>query len=79
MLLRYCVDRGKSVRVLEAFLEKKDVLLATEKQWLLDIHATAVLSDAAFLGWYVQLDTEPNLVNRSTIVRQLSSPGCLLS
>lgn len=79
MVRRYCVDRGKSVRVLETFLEKKDALLTTEKQWLLDIHATAVLSDAAFLGWYVQLVAAPNLVNRATIARQPDSPGCLLS
>jgi len=49
MLRRYRVDRGKSAKALEAFLEKKDALLTTEKQWLLDIHATAVWSDAAFL------------------------------
>ena len=73
------MDRGKSVRVLESFLENKEVLLETEKQWLLDIHASAVLSDAAFLGWYVQLVTQPNIVNFVTIVRQPSSPGSLLS
>lgn len=48
--LAYRVDRGKSVQALQAFLEKKDILLQTEKQWLSDIHANAVLSDAAFLG-----------------------------
>ncbi|KAF8623623.1 hypothetical protein AX17_007325 [Amanita inopinata Kibby_2008] len=48
--LAYRVDREKSVQVLRAFLDKKETLLQTEKQWLLDINATAVLSDAAFLG-----------------------------
>ncbi|KAK2460945.1 hypothetical protein APHAL10511_007415 [Amanita phalloides] len=48
--LAYCVDRGKSVQILQNFLKKKDLLLAAERQWLLDIHANAVLSDAAFLG-----------------------------
>ncbi|KAF8627988.1 hypothetical protein AX15_004116 [Amanita polypyramis BW_CC] len=48
--LAYRVDRGKSVQVLQAFLDKKDIILETERQWLYGIHADAVLSDAAFLG-----------------------------
>jgi hypothetical protein len=36
---------------LKLFLSKKDILLNAERQWLIDIHAHVVLSDAAFLGW----------------------------
>lgn len=45
------MDRVKSVEVLRAFLDKKDILLEQERQWLLQIGARCVLSDAAFLGW----------------------------
>lgn len=48
---RYRVDRQKSVDVLKAFLEKKDVKLEEERRWLTEIKADCVLSDAAFLGW----------------------------
>jgi hypothetical protein len=48
---RYRVDRRKSVEVLKKFLDKKDELLERERQWLLQIKAQCVLSDAAFLGW----------------------------
>lgn len=48
--LAYRVDRQKSVDVLKQFLSKKDILLHAERQWLIDIQAHAVLSDAAFLG-----------------------------
>ena len=37
--------------MLKLFLSKKDMLLNEERQWLIDIQAHAVLSDAAFLGW----------------------------
>ena len=50
---RYRVDRRKSVEVLENFLAKKDVKVADESQWLKVIRVDCVLSDAAFLGWYV--------------------------
>ncbi|PFH53134.1 hypothetical protein AMATHDRAFT_73660 [Amanita thiersii Skay4041] len=48
--LAYRVDRQKSVQALKNFLQKKDALLESERQWLLGINASAVLSDAAFLG-----------------------------
>ncbi|KIM40581.1 hypothetical protein M413DRAFT_446014 [Hebeloma cylindrosporum] len=48
--LAYRVDRRKSVEVLKKFLLKKDELLERERQWLLQINAHCVLSDAAFLG-----------------------------
>lgn len=47
----YRVDRRKSVEVLKKFLDKKDELLGRERQWLLEVQAHGVLSDAAFLGW----------------------------
>jgi hypothetical protein len=47
------VDRQKSIEALKHFLHKKDALLERERQWLLDVHAEGVLSDAAFLGWSV--------------------------
>ncbi|KAF8969229.1 transmembrane amino acid transporter protein-domain-containing protein [Flammula alnicola] len=48
--LAYRVDRRKSVEVLKKFLSKKDELLERERQWLLQVQANSVLSDAAFLG-----------------------------
>lgn len=39
--------------VLRSFLNKKDKKVLEEYQWLRDIGADCVLSDAAFLGWYV--------------------------
>ena len=39
---------------MKAFLETKDLKLKEEKEWLVEIGADCVLSDAAFLGWYVQ-------------------------
>lgn len=47
---RYRVDRRKSVEVLRSFLEKKDQKVAEEVEWLREIQADAVLSDAAFLA-----------------------------
>ncbi|KAI5823206.1 hypothetical protein K523DRAFT_344632 [Schizophyllum commune Tattone D] len=47
---RYQVDRRKSVEVLKAFLQRKDILLETEASWLREICAQGILSDAAFLG-----------------------------
>jgi hypothetical protein len=49
--LAYRIDREKSVADLEAFLRKKNAKLAVEREWLINISADAVLSDAAFLGW----------------------------
>ncbi|KAG1819919.1 hypothetical protein EV424DRAFT_1539719 [Suillus variegatus] len=46
----YRVDRHKSVEALRSFLARKESLLEQERQWLLDIQADCVLSDAAFLG-----------------------------
>lgn len=46
----YRVDRRRSVEALRSFLARKDSLLEQEKQWLVDIQADCVLSDAAFLG-----------------------------
>ncbi|RDB25650.1 hypothetical protein Hypma_006794 [Hypsizygus marmoreus] len=48
--LAYRVDRQKSVDVLKSFLDRKDTILDLERQWLEDIKAHAVLSDAAFMG-----------------------------
>ncbi|KAG5726417.1 hypothetical protein E4T56_gene9941 [Termitomyces sp. T112] len=48
--LAYRVDRQKSVEVLKSFLSRKDDILETERRWLEEIGAHAVLSDAAFLG-----------------------------
>ncbi|KAJ6507778.1 hypothetical protein C8R47DRAFT_57548 [Mycena vitilis] len=48
--LAYRVDRQRSVAVLESFLDKKDAILQTEVQWLRQIRAGCVLSDAAFIG-----------------------------
>ncbi|KAH9928700.1 uncharacterized protein B0H18DRAFT_246196 [Fomitopsis serialis] len=48
--LAYRVDRQKSVEVLQSFLRKKDMKVLEESQWLKDIGADCVLSDAAFLG-----------------------------
>ncbi|KAF9466587.1 transmembrane amino acid transporter protein-domain-containing protein [Collybia nuda] len=48
--LAYRVDRQKSIDVLKLFLGRKSVILEFERQWLLEIRAHAVLSDAAFLG-----------------------------
>lgn len=45
------MDRQKSVDVLKAFVDHKDVLLEEERAWLIEIKADCVLSDAAFLGW----------------------------
>jgi hypothetical protein len=50
---RYHVDRQKSVDVLKDFLDKKDTKLQEERAWLLETKVDCVLSDAAFLGWYV--------------------------
>ncbi|KAH7884391.1 hypothetical protein F5I97DRAFT_1889167 [Phlebopus sp. FC_14] len=46
----YRVDRRKSFDALKSFLSKKEILVRQEKQWLIDIGADCVLSDAAFLG-----------------------------
>lgn len=51
VIFRYRVDRQKSVDVLKAFLEKKDIKLEDERAWLVDTKVDCVLSDAAFLGW----------------------------
>ncbi|TFK28152.1 hypothetical protein FA15DRAFT_612610 [Coprinopsis marcescibilis] len=48
--LAYEIDRQRSLAVLKSFLSKKDLLLQREKRWLQELGATAVLSDAAFLG-----------------------------
>ncbi|KAH6913141.1 hypothetical protein BKA70DRAFT_1384105 [Coprinopsis sp. MPI-PUGE-AT-0042] len=48
--LAYQVDRPRSVAVLKSFLAKKDEMLERECRWLRMIEATAVFSDAAFLG-----------------------------
>ncbi|KAJ7168618.1 hypothetical protein C8R46DRAFT_1092164 [Mycena filopes] len=48
--LAYRVDRQRSVAVLQSFLERKDAMLSAEVEWLREIHADCVLSDAAFLG-----------------------------
>ena len=47
---RYHVDRQKSIRVLESFLSKKEQKVGEEAQWLREIKADCVLSDAAFLA-----------------------------
>jgi hypothetical protein len=47
---RYHVDRWKSIRVLESFLSKKEQKVREEAQWLREIKADCVLSDAAFLA-----------------------------
>lgn len=50
---RYRVDRQKSVDVLKAFLKNRDSKIAQERDWLHIVRADCVLSDAAFLGWFV--------------------------
>jgi hypothetical protein len=52
---RYRVDRQKSVDVLKCFLDEKDDKLEKERKWLTDIKVDCILSDAAFLGWFVPL------------------------
>jgi hypothetical protein len=47
---RYQVDRQKSIRVLESFLSRKEQKVEAEVQWLREIKAGCVLSDAAFLA-----------------------------
>ncbi|KAH8987123.1 hypothetical protein EDB86DRAFT_2952111 [Lactarius hatsudake] len=49
--LAYHVDRQKSIDVLENFLEKKEQKVEEEAQWLREIKADCVLSDAAFLAF----------------------------
>ncbi|KAH9957447.1 hypothetical protein BC827DRAFT_1225936 [Russula dissimulans] len=49
--LAYHVDRQKSLRVLESFLDKKGQKVEEEAQWLREINANCVLSDAAFLAF----------------------------
>jgi hypothetical protein len=49
---RYHVDRQKSIHVLESFLRKKEQKVEEEAQWLREIKADCVLSDAAFLALY---------------------------
>ncbi|KAI0925875.1 hypothetical protein AcW1_008191 [Taiwanofungus camphoratus] len=46
----YRVDRQKSVDVLQSFLRKKPRKVLEESQWLTNVGADCVLSDAAFLG-----------------------------
>ncbi|KAJ8088553.1 hypothetical protein PM082_022626 [Marasmius tenuissimus] len=46
----YRIDRQRSVDVLKAFMNKKDMFVETERAWLVEIGARCVLSDAAFLG-----------------------------
>ncbi|KAF7374403.1 hypothetical protein MSAN_00324400 [Mycena sanguinolenta] len=48
--LAYRVDRQRSVAVLKSFLDRKDAILQTEVNWLKEIEADCVLSDAAFIG-----------------------------
>ncbi|KAJ6545041.1 hypothetical protein DFH09DRAFT_1282173 [Mycena vulgaris] len=48
--LAYRVDRQQSVIVLKSFLDRKDAILQTERQWLSEINADCVLSDSAFIG-----------------------------
>ncbi|KAG6919206.1 hypothetical protein DXG01_008504 [Tephrocybe rancida] len=48
--LAYRVDRQKSVDVLKSFISRKNTILETERRWLNEIGAHAVLSDAAFMG-----------------------------
>lgn len=48
------MDRQKSLEVLKKFIDKKEELLEREKNWLLEVRAHCVLSDAAFLGWCAQ-------------------------
>ncbi|KAK6984221.1 hypothetical protein R3P38DRAFT_2662492 [Favolaschia claudopus] len=49
--LAYRVDRQQSLAVLKSFLDNKDAILETEIEWLTEIQADCVLSDAAFIGW----------------------------
>ncbi|KAK6984219.1 hypothetical protein R3P38DRAFT_2662491 [Favolaschia claudopus] len=48
--LAYRVDRQQSLAVLKSFLDKKNAILEIEIQWLTEIQADCVLSDAAFIG-----------------------------
>lgn len=53
----YHVDRRKSVDVLKDFLSKESQKLKEEQTWLKENNVDCVLSDAAFLAWYVRLPT----------------------
>ena len=46
------MDRSKSVEVLRRFLDETPKKIEEEAEWLREIEADCVLSDAAFLGWY---------------------------
>lgn len=50
---RYRVDRAESVNALRRFLKRKSEMIEEESRWLRLVDADCVLSDAAFLGWYV--------------------------
>ena len=47
---RYHVDRQKSIKVLESFMNKKEQKVEEETHWLREIKADCILSDAAFLA-----------------------------
>ncbi|KAF8270545.1 hypothetical protein EI94DRAFT_1777831 [Lactarius quietus] len=55
--LAYHVDRQKSIHVLKRFLDKKEQKVKEESQWLRDIKADCVLSDAAFLAFLAANNT----------------------
>jgi len=47
----YRVDRRESLEVLKKFLANKKELLEHESQWLQEVKADCVFTDAAFLAW----------------------------
>lgn len=50
---RYRVDRAESLNALRLFLKRKSDMIDEESRWLRLVKTDCVLSDAAFLGWYV--------------------------
>jgi len=49
--LPYTVDRERTIKDLTEFLEKREEMLEIEVNWLKEVKADIVLSDAPFLPW----------------------------
>ena len=70
------------MEVLKKFLDKKDESLERERQWLLEVRAHCVLSDAAFLGWCawdVVMLIPPGANGPNDVASPRAQPACLLS
>ena len=80
----YRVDRQKSIDVLSTFLKTKDSKVDAEVEWLKSIEADCVLSDSAFLGWYVSLPSftqhvDTTFLNRSLAAKTAQLPSILVT